>query len=177
MPDSSDLTRIINGCKNGNAECFSQIVDVYANRCYGYFYRLTGNKDVCDDLLSELFVKVVANISSYRGGTFESWLFRTASNVFYDHLRNKQRYKETLAVRKQWLESETAENKSPDDEQIDKLQMQLNKLDEDTKELITLHYYSQLTFREMSKMRSEPIGTTLSKLHRGLQKLRQMMES
>ena len=177
MPDSSDLIRIINGCKNGNAECFSQLIDIYANRCYGYFYRLTGNKDICDDLLSELFVKLVTKIGSYKGGTFEGWLFKTASNVFYDHLRDKQRYKDSLAVRKQHLESETAENELNNSEQIDKLQAHLNKLDKDTKELITLHYYSQLTFKEMAQMRSEPIGTTLSKLHRGLQKLRQMMDS
>jgi len=177
MADSNDLIRIINGCKNGNAECFSQLIDIYANRCYGYFYRLTGNRDISDDLLSELFVKLVTKIGSYRGGVFESWLFKTASNVFYDHLRDKQRYKDTLAAQTERLESETAKNGTRNDEQIDKLQVQLNNLDEDTRELITLHYYSQLTFKEMAEIRSEPIGTTLSKVHRGLQKLRQMMEA
>jgi DNA-directed RNA polymerase specialized sigma24 family protein len=58
MAKSDDLARTIIGCKNGDSACFSQIVDMYASRCYGYFFRLTGNNDVSDELLSELFVKL-----------------------------------------------------------------------------------------------------------------------
>jgi len=39
-----------------------------------------------------------------------------------------------------------------------------------------LRFYSQLSFKAIARMRSEPIGTTLAKTHRGLKKLRQMME-
>jgi len=42
--------------------------------------------------------------------------------------------------------------------------------------LIILRFYSQASFKEMAAMRSEPIGTTLSKLHRGLKTLRRLME-
>jgi len=38
-----------------------------------------------------------------------------------------------------------------------------------------LRFYSRLSFKEIAKMRSEPIGTTLPKLHRGLKKLRELM--
>src|SRR4030042_6060616 len=93
MAKNDDLARIITGCKSGNAESFSEIVDVYASRAYGYFYRLTGDKETSDDLLSELFVKLVEKIGSFKGGSFDGWLFKTASNIFYDYLRNKQRQK------------------------------------------------------------------------------------
>ena len=103
MAKSDDLAQIIIGCKKGDAQCFSQVVDMYASRCYGYFYRLTGNNDVSDELLSELFVKLVEKIRSYKGGSFESWLFRIATNIFHDHLRGKQRRKKLLDVRKRHL--------------------------------------------------------------------------
>jgi len=175
MAESNSLARIIVGCKKGDAECFSQIVDTYASRCYGYFYRLTGDRSVSDDLLSELFVKLVEKISSYRGGSFDGWLFRIASNIFHDYLRGKQRRKKLLEAHQKQLESEPTGAKRSDDEQLDKLQIQLKKLDTDTRELIMLRFYSQLSFKEMAKMRSEPIGTTLAKLHRGLRKLRELM--
>jgi len=76
MAERENLDRIIAGCKNGDAESFSQMVDMYAGRCYGYFYRLTGNRAVSDDLLSELFIKLVEKIGSFKGGSFESWLFK-----------------------------------------------------------------------------------------------------
>ena len=60
---------------------------------------------------------------------------------------------------------------------FDKLHTALKKLDPETAELITLRYFSQLSFKELAEIRSEPIGTTLSKVHRGVKKLRQIMEN
>ncbi len=176
MAENEYLAQIIIGCKNGNAESFSQLVNVYAGRCYGYFCRLTGNRDVSDDLLSELFVRLVGKIGSFKGGSFESWLFKIASNIFRDYLRGKQRQKKLLDVRKEQLESKLTETKRSDSEVFDKLQIQLGRLDADTRELIMLRFYSEASFKEIAKMRSEPLGTTLSKLHRGLKKLRELME-
>ena len=176
MDLNDDLAQIIIGCKNGESQSFSKVVDMYSSRCFGYFYRLTGNTDISDELLSELFVKLVEKISTYKGGSFESWLFRVASNIFHDYLRSKQRQKKVLDVRKIEAESEVLETRKSDGEQIDKLQIQLDRLDEDTRELIMLRFYSELSFKEIAEMRSEPIGTTLAKLHRGLKKLRECME-
>jgi RNA polymerase sigma-70 factor, ECF subfamily len=39
-----------------------------------------------------------------------------------------------------------------------------------------LRFYSDLSFKDIAEMRSEPIGTTLAKLHRGLKKLKENME-
>ena len=176
MAKNDDLARVITGCKRGDDECFSRLVDEYAGRCYGYFYRLTGDRSISDDLLSELFVKLVEKIGSYRGGRFESWLFKVASNIFHDWLRDKQRRRRLLELQKDKLESETTGTKRSDSEKVDNLQRQLGKLDADTRELIMLRFYSQVSFKEMAEMRSEPIGTALSKLHRGLKKLRELME-
>ncbi|MCP4611504.1 MAG: RNA polymerase sigma factor [Planctomycetes bacterium] len=176
MVNSNDLAQLIIGCKNGDSKCFSRVVDMYASRLYGYFYRLTGNKDLSDELLSELFVKLVEKIATYKGGSFEGWLFRIASNIFHDYLRRKQRRKKLLDAHKVQIESEITEPKQTGNEQIDLLEIQLKRMDADTRELIMLRFYSQLSFKEIAKMRSEPIGTTLAKLHRGLKKLRELMK-
>ena len=74
MAQSVELTRIVDGCKSGDAESFAQLLDMYSARCFGYFYRLTGDRDLSEELLSELFMKLVEKIRSYKGGSFESWL-------------------------------------------------------------------------------------------------------
>lgn len=176
MAKNDDLARIITGCKSGDAESFSEMVDTYASRLYGYFYRLTGDRETSDDLLSELFVRLVEKIRSFRGGYFESWLFKIASNIFYDYLRDKQRRKKIIEGRQKQLETEVTDVGEPESEEIDKLQVQLGKLDADTRELIMLRFYSQASFKEIAAMRDEPIGTVLSKVHRGLKKLKKLME-
>ena len=80
-----------------------------------------------------------------------------------------------LDFQKKELELEITEPKQSDNEQIDNLEIQLRRLDTDTRELIMLRFYSELSFKEIAAMRSEPIGTTLAKLHRGLKKLRELM--
>jgi RNA polymerase sigma-70 factor, ECF subfamily len=176
MAKSDDLARIIIGCQQGDELCFAQLVDAYSGRLYGYFYRLTGNNDISDELLSELYVKLVEKIGAYKGGTFEGWLFRVASNLFHDYLRSKQRQKKLIDTQKTQVEPEVCEDKRSENDRIDLLQKQLGRLDTDTKELIVLRFYSQLSFKEMAEIRSEPIGTTLAKMHRGLKKLRGLME-
>lgn len=55
-------------------------------------------------------------------------------------------------------------------------QRQLMGLDEETRELITLRFYGDLSFKEIADMKQTPIGTILSKVHRGLKKLREQMK-
>ena len=178
MGEDAELRRIINGCKSGNADSFAEMVDVFAGRCYGYFYRLTGDRDLSEELLSELFMRLVEKIGSYKGGVFESWLFRIATNIFHDHLRARQRRTKLLDARRTELESVPTGAQQSDEtgERLDRLQVQLDRLDNDTRELIMLRFYSELSFKEIAALRSEPIGTALSKLHRGLKKLRELME-
>jgi RNA polymerase sigma-70 factor (ECF subfamily) len=180
MDRGVELARIIDGCKSGDAGSFARVVDMYAGRCYGYFYRLTGDRDLSDELLSELFIRLVQKFRSYKGGAFESWLFKIASNIFHDHLRGKQRRRKLLDAHRAEVEREpdTNEPRFSDESgaRLDKLQAQLQRLDADTRELIMLRFYSELSFKEIAELRSEPIGTALSKLHRGLKKLRELME-
>jgi len=175
MSENVDLAKTIAGCKKKEAESFALLVDTYSGRLFGYFYRLTGNRQISEDLLSELFVKLVERIDGFRGGNFESWLFKIARNIFRDYLRAKQRYIKLKNGKKKQIEENAVETKTARTDTFDKLQIQLDKLDADTRELIMLRFYSQLSFKEISKMRGEPIGTVLSKVHRGLKKLRKLM--
>jgi len=176
MNSSDNLAEIVAGCKAGDGDAFSRLVDIYATACFGYFYRLTGNIEISNDLLSELFVKLFEKIGSYKTGSFEKWLFKVASNIFYDYLRQKQRREKLLNAKRHQFQTTTPTSERTQTYEFDQLQLQLEKLDADTKELILLRFYSGLSFREIAEMRSLPIGTVLSKVHRGLKKLRQLMD-
>jgi RNA polymerase sigma-70 factor (ECF subfamily) len=176
MNDNQRLIQIISDCKRGSEDGYSQIVELYATRLYGYFYRLSGNAETSNDLLSEVFVRLVEKIGTYNSGIFDLWLFKIATNIFYDHLRRQQRQKKILDGHRQMLENEMAEGRQSDDGAIDMLQGSLGRLDEQTRELIVLRYYSDLSFKEIARMQNEPLGTVLSKVHRGLVKLRELME-
>ena len=170
------IERLVRLCQKGEPEAFSGLVDIYSGRLFGYFYRLTGNRDDANELLSELFLKLIEKIAGCKPQTFEPWLFKTASNLFADYIRAKKRQQKMLSKAAEQMPSETAPEKK-DDYTADKLTVYLQKLDSETAEIITMRYYSGLSFEELAKIRNEPIGTCLSKVHRGLKKLRQLMEN
>ncbi len=170
-----NIEQVIIGCKKGDEGCFTELVDIYGRRCFGYFCRLTGNRDLSEELLSELFVKLVEKIGSYRGGSFDGWVFTMASNIFRDHLRFKQRQTRLLDEHSRRIMSQSAGVTGGKNDDADKLQMALGELDSDVRELIMMRFYSQMPFKEIAELRREPIGTTLSKVHRGLNKLRELM--
>jgi RNA polymerase sigma-70 factor (ECF subfamily) len=169
------IEQLVRLCKKGDFGGFSRLVDIYSSRLYGYFYRLAGNRDDANELLSELFLKITEKIGSCKAETFEPWLFRIASNLFTDYIRTKKRREKMLKKLAEQCPTEVAVEK--DNYLADKLTRQIQKLDSETAELITLRFYSGLSFEQLAKMRNEPIGTCLSKVHRGIKKLRQLMEN
>ncbi len=176
MSSSDDVIQLVKRCQQGEKEGFSQLVDGYASRLYGYFYRLTGNRDDSNELLSELFLKIVEKIGTCRPETFEGWLFKTASNLFTDYIRAKKRHEKMLNQAVKEIQTETQPDRD-DSFMADKLTRQLQRLDTETAEIIVMRYYSDLSFEELAKIRKEPLGTCLSKVHRGLKKLRELMEN
>ncbi|MEN8126524.1 MAG: sigma-70 family RNA polymerase sigma factor [Planctomycetota bacterium] len=170
-----ELENLVQKCKKGDSQAFNDLIQLYSNRCYGYFYRLTGRADLSEELLSDLFIRLVRKIGSFKSGSFEKWLFTVASNIFRDYLRRHYRQNRLITEKAELIRNEQ-DNAKQEPEIFDKLHIALEKLDEETRELLTLRYFSKLSFKELAEMRSEPIGTTLSKVHRGIKKLRRVME-
>ncbi|MBL7215452.1 MAG: RNA polymerase sigma factor [Phycisphaerae bacterium] len=175
MTEPQEIENLIQKCKKGDAEAFNRLIELYADRCYAYFFRLTGRTHVSEELLSDLFIRLVKKIHSFKGGSFQNWLFTMASNLFRDYLRRQSRQKKIIEKKAALLEAGQTSPKRKD-RIFDNLQVALEKLDAETAELITLRYYGEMSFKDLAAMRNEPIGTTLSKVHRGVKKLRHIME-
>lgn len=193
--DDSDLAKLIRRAQERDPEAFDALVETYSPRLYGYLYRLTSHRDDADELLQEVFVRVVRNIERYaHDGRFEAWLFRIATNLVRDNVRRKKR-RPAMNASDHFAgngEDESTggllESNTPDDgsmrpearletaEDVDRLQVALTKLPEKEREVIMLRHFSEMSFKEIAEATGTPIGTALARAHRGLAKLRQWME-
>ncbi len=187
----SNLTALIAGAQAGEAACFEELVDAYADRLYGYFYRLCGRRIDAEDLLQELFVRLVRAIGNYdHRGQFDAFLFRIATNIYRDRIRKLQRNKET--VRLDDTEAATGASlaanlpdsavPAPDSrltshETSAVLQAALAQLSGAEREIILLRHYSDMRFQDIAELLKAPLGTVLARAHRGLAKLRELMGS
>jgi RNA polymerase sigma-70 factor, ECF subfamily len=69
------------------ADAFLPLNQHYLPMIYRYCYVRMGSREAAEDATSEAFLKALANLKSYHGGSFAAWLFRITSNIVADHYR------------------------------------------------------------------------------------------
>lgn len=186
------LADLIQRAQAHDPDAFDDLIDAFGTRLHGYLYRLIGSRDDADDLLQDVFLRVVRMIGSYRhDDRFEGWLFRIATNLVRDQIRRTGRGPrvipfETGTSRSEqagagWSETEDDSAPAPESsmqlaDDVDALQKGLAKLPEAEREVIMLRHFSDLSFAEIAEAMETPLGTALARAHRGLQKLRDLMD-
>lgn len=184
---SEPLTEKIRQCQQGRADAFAWLLCEYGPRLYGYFVRMTGSTTEAEDLLQEIFLKLLQRIKSYRHkGRFEPWLFRVAANMIRDRGRKLQRQSRAMAtgaepgnpLYRAAESTDKAGDPSRDlelSEDLGRMQEALGELSELDREIILLRFYGGISFKDIAEQLQIPVGTAIAKVHRGLKKLKRMM--
>lgn len=165
---------------------FDRLIDEYAPRLHGFFRRMCGDVPDVEDLVQEVFIRVVRNIGDYHErGRFEPWLFRIAGNLARDRFRRESiglrlvtgAEEDGDAMRAIVDRAEPQASATEHSEDADRLQAAMRRLPEAEREVVLLRHYGELSFAEIAELTDAPLGTVLSRAHRGLGKLREWMES
>ncbi len=182
----TDIDALIRGAQAGLAGCFDELIDLYANRLYGYFYRSSGSATLAEDQVQEVFLRLIRAIKRYdHREQFEAFLFRIAGNLNRDRIRKSRRSKErSFAIEEDELPALTTADTHIRDplaaleqaEHIDAMQAAMARLPTAEREVIVLRHFSDLSFGEIASIMDTPLGTALARAHRGLKKLRLMLE-
>ncbi len=190
--DPGSLESVIRRAKLREPAAFDALVDSYSPRLFGFLYRLTGSRNDAEDLLQEVFLRVVRRIEHYdHRGQFDAWLFRIATNLVRDRGRRAQRTPRLTSLDGHG-EQGTSDSRSPQrwadasipppdgamvlGEQVDALQLALAKLPEVEREVIMLRHFGRMSFAEIAETMGTPLGTALARGHRALQRLRKLMK-
>ncbi len=191
--DPAALAEVIHRAQQGAAAAFDRLVDAYGHRITGFLYRMTGSQQDAEDLVQEVFLRLVRTISGYtHDGRFEAWLFRIAANLARDRVRRAKRAPKFVAVRAGGSgddgdpgesgsldriegSSEPADAAMERGEESKALHAALAMLPEKEREVMMLRHFSQMSFKEIAEMAGMPLGTALARAHRGLKRLREIM--
>ncbi len=114
-----------------------------------------------------------------RAGGFKSWLFRIATNKANDTWRSRGREKAAKEGLKLVTDEElpAADHRIESSENESKLKRAIESLPENQKQIVLLRYYSNMKFVDIASMLGCPLNTALGRMHKAMQKLKQVMES
>jgi len=93
LPHDDEL-KLVERAQQGDRDAFGSLVEPWRKPLFGYIYRMVTLRQDAEDLLQNVFIRVLEDIRSYRGeARFKSWLFGIATHACLDHLRKRKRWR------------------------------------------------------------------------------------
>jgi RNA polymerase sigma-70 factor (ECF subfamily) len=171
----------IDGIINGDDHAFVELVEHYKNMVFTLALRILKNREEAEEVAQDVFLKVHGSLSSFQGDSkFSTWIYAIAYNKSLDYLKKRNR-RPIISSFDGFSELNKAQEASILDELTgieDRRQIKkaLAELPSEDGILITLHYYEELSLKEISQIMGSSPGTLKVRLFRARKKLADILK-
>ena len=166
----------------GNRNAFKLLVIRYQRMVFSFLGKFLFQTQLLEDLAQETFLRAYRNIADFdaeKGASFSSWLITIARNLAINEKAKKKRRREhpiSILERTHDLFEESPQGILEKRSLYSKVQNAINKLPEKLHAAVVLSYFEELSLEEIAHIEECPVGTVKSRVFRGKQILRQILE-
>ena len=159
---------VIVAVKKGDRDAYCEIVNRYKRRAYHMALGLVGDPQDALDVSQTAFIKAYKNIRRFdTERSFLPWFYRILRNLCLDHIRRAKRRREVPLSEAIVLADDSAER-----ETHLALRRAIDTLAVEQREVVVLHYFEGLSYKEMASVLGKPMGTIMSTLYHARQNLK-----
>jgi RNA polymerase sigma-70 factor (ECF subfamily) len=166
----------------GNKNAFKLLVIRYQRMVFSFLGKFLFQTQLLEDLAQETFLRAYRNIADFdveKGASFSSWLITIARNLAINEKAKKKRRREhpiSSIKGTQDLFEESPQGILEKRSLYSKVQNAINRLPEKFHAAVVLSYFEELSIEEIAQIEECPVGTVKSRVFRGKQMLRQILE-
>jgi len=157
--------------RNGAGEMLGVLFDRYQTPLFNFYARLTANRAVSEDLVQEVFLRILKYRHTYTpGNSFRTWLYQIARNARADHLRT---HRPQTPLTQDLGGSFTPRDAAVEQQESQLLGRALMQLREDQREILVLSRLQELKHEEIAQLLGCEVGAVKVRVHRALKELKE----
>jgi len=166
--------------RDGDVDQFGVLFDRYHQRLYEFFYRLAGNAALSEDLVQDVFLRMLKYRHTFRRDSeFRGWMYHIARTVRIDRFRTHR--EETPLTEGEAENTRGAGTRALDGymeemERAELLQRALLRLPEDKRELLVLARFQELKYEQIGSLLAIDVGAVKVRVHRAMSELREIVQ-
>jgi len=174
---SSTEEQLIAATLDGNEDAFRQIVERYIDEVSRTVTGMLGAGPEIDDVVQEVFIKLHRSLHSFRGdSSLKTFVVRMAINKSLDALRKRKRMRwmQPWSHEEPWEpdSGEQADQGITESEDLLQLRKAVDRLPDNQRAVVVLRLIEDYSTEETARILNVPYGTVLSRLKRGVEKLK-----
>jgi RNA polymerase sigma-70 factor (ECF subfamily) len=176
----------------GDETAIAHLIARHQSNVFGYIMKLVKDRQLADDLFQDTFFKVVQKIKEGKyadEGRFVHWVLRIAYNIFVDHYRESRKMPSVSHVSSKNggeekdifsvldIEGANHVNKWEAQEEMRELRQMVKLLPKEQRQIVILHIYFGMSYREIGEMFNLNVNTALGRMHYALMSLKKMAKT
>jgi RNA polymerase sigma-70 factor (ECF subfamily) len=179
VTDDVGFTRALTA---GDRDAFRVLVEHETPRVFRTCYRILGRVDEAEEATQETFVLAFRSLRSFRGeGSAAAWVSRIATRESWRRASQAARHRSLSTSIDVSVLDAPAGNRGLLDQAIDaeereRVRLAVARLSDPYREIVTLRFFGELSILEIAAALDRPEGTIKAQLHRGLKRLRDVLE-